>query len=252
MTRPPRSPPTVRCSHPRTPPSRRTTAASRSGVFQRYSGAGGIQEEIIDQAAAYPRIAEVRTIGQTVNGQDITAIRVTKNPGRERPGKRPTTVYLAAQHAREWITPEMVTRLLDHVLTGYGTDPAITRLVNDNELWFIPVANPDGYDYTPRRRTALAQEPPGQQRRRTDHPRRRRRSQPELPDPLGLRQRGFVAELRQRDLPRRRVRCPSPRTRRSTPCSGRSRPSSSSTTTRPPSCCCTASAGRWRRRHRTT
>ena len=42
----------------------------------------------------------------------------------------------------------MVRRLLDHVLTGYGTDPEITRLVNTNELWFIPVANPDGYDFT--------------------------------------------------------------------------------------------------------
>ena len=55
---------------------------------------------------------------------------------------------MAAQHAREWITPEMVRRLLDHILTSYGTDPEITALVNDNELWFVPVANPDGYDLT--------------------------------------------------------------------------------------------------------
>ena len=57
-------------------------------------------------------------------------------------------MYVAAQHAREWITPEMVRRLLDLYLTDYGTDDRITDLVDDTELWFVPVANPDGYDYT--------------------------------------------------------------------------------------------------------
>jgi hypothetical protein len=30
----------------------------------------------------------------------------------------------------------------------YGADPAITSLLKSTELWFVPVANPDGYDYT--------------------------------------------------------------------------------------------------------
>ncbi len=123
-------------------------AIQQEGVFRRYSGEGGIQEELIAQAAAYPAIAELHNIGQTTNGQDITAVRVTRNPGSTRLGRRPTTVYVAAQHAREWITPEMVRRLLDYYLTGYGSDPTITSIIDNNELWFIPVANPDGYDYS--------------------------------------------------------------------------------------------------------
>ena len=55
---------------------------------------------------------------------------------------------LGAQHAREWITPEMVRRLTYHVIDNYGTDRTITDLVNRTELWFVPVANPDGYDWT--------------------------------------------------------------------------------------------------------
>ncbi len=74
---------------------------------------------------------------------------------------------MSAQHAREWITPEMTTRLMHLVLDGYGADREITRLVNSTELWFLPVANPDGYDFTfEPRSTAVAQEPPRQQRRR--------------------------------------------------------------------------------------
>ena len=57
-------------------------------------------------------------------------------------------LYVGAQHAREWITPEMVRRLAHHVIDGYGTDPALTELVDSTELWFVPVANPDGYDHS--------------------------------------------------------------------------------------------------------
>jgi hypothetical protein len=126
----------------------RRASALQAGVFRMYSGEGGIQEELVAQAAAHPGIAELHVIGQTVQGRDITAVRVTADPGRVRPGKRPTTVYLGAQHAREWITPEMVRRLLAHFLDGYGSDARITDIVDNNELWFIPVGNPDGYDFS--------------------------------------------------------------------------------------------------------
>ena len=73
---------------------------------------------------------------------------MTRNARSVKDGKRPAVLYMGAQHAREWITPEMVRRLLHHVLDSYGADPTITRLVRSTELWFVPVANPDGYDYT--------------------------------------------------------------------------------------------------------
>jgi murein tripeptide amidase MpaA len=119
------------------------------GVFRHYSGEGGILEELVDQAAAHSGIAQFRVLGETWNGQDIGAVRVTGNIAKQKTdGKRPTTVYVAAQHAREWITPEMVRRLLDYYLSSYGTDPRITKIIDTTELWFVPVANPDGYDFT--------------------------------------------------------------------------------------------------------
>ncbi len=90
----------------------------------------------------------------------------------------------------------------------------ITSLVNTRELWIVPIANPDGYDYTftPGNR-AVAQEPARQQQRRPDHGRRRRRPEPQLPRPLGLRQRGLLGrsvDARPSAAPARR---PSPRRR---------------------------------------
>jgi len=130
------------------PGAQRRALAAGDGVFRMYSGEGGLLEELQDVAAAYPKIAEFRVIGQTTTGQPIGAVGLTKNAGNKKDGKLPTTVYVGAQHAREWITPEMVRRLLHHIVTSYGTDERITDLVNTTELWFVPVANPDGYDFT--------------------------------------------------------------------------------------------------------
>ena len=128
----------------------RATAQAAAGyeVFRTYSEDGGIQDEYEQAAADNPRIAKAVSIGQTVNGQDIIALKVTQERPGAPDGKRPSVLYLGAQHAREWITPEMNRRLMHYFLDNYGSDPQITKLVDENELWFVPVANPDGYDFT--------------------------------------------------------------------------------------------------------
>ena len=34
------------------------------------------------------------------------------------------------------------------LLTGYGEDPAVTKKVDAMELWFVPMVNPDGYEFS--------------------------------------------------------------------------------------------------------
>ena len=118
-------------------------------VFRPYSGAGGLQEEFTQVAGAEPEDHEARQLSaRPFNGQDIVALKVSKNARTTRDGSRPAVLYLGAQHAREWITPEMVRRLMHHFVDNYASNQEIRRLVDDNELWFVPVANPDGYDWT--------------------------------------------------------------------------------------------------------
>jgi hypothetical protein len=123
-------------------------AAQGFEVFRTYGGDGGIKEEFEQIAADNPDIVKLVTIGQSVNGQDIIAIKVTRRANQVRDGQRPATLYSSTQHAREWITPEMNRRLAHYVVDNYGSDPTITDVVNRTELWFVPVANPDGYDFT--------------------------------------------------------------------------------------------------------
>ncbi|KQX53506.1 MULTISPECIES: M14 family metallopeptidase [unclassified Streptomyces] len=123
-------------------------AAAGDGVFRPYGGPNGLKQEILDTARANPGITKVVSIGKTLKGQDILALKVSKGAQRAKDGSKPATLYMSNQHAREWITPEMTRRLLHHYLDGYGKDERITRIVDSTELWFVLSANPDGYDYT--------------------------------------------------------------------------------------------------------
>ncbi|RAY15556.1 zinc carboxypeptidase [Actinomadura craniellae] len=127
--------------------SQRATALQEK-VFRPYSGAGNIREELLQVAADHPEIAQAVTIGKSHQGKPITAVRVSKGVAKLKDRQRPAVVYQATQHAREWITPEMVRRLLHHYVNGYGTDARLTKIINTTDLWFIPVVNPDGYDFT--------------------------------------------------------------------------------------------------------
>jgi Zinc carboxypeptidase/Immune inhibitor A peptidase M6 len=123
-----------------------------------------IKTQLEKLAQRYDRITELITIGRSVNGLPIYAMRVTKNADRTPDGRRPAVLYSSLQHAREWLAGETGRRTLRLFVDNYGRrGPAVgtdgqpvegvsadevTRLVNRNELWFILVANPDGYDYT--------------------------------------------------------------------------------------------------------
>ncbi|MEW2286442.1 M14 family zinc carboxypeptidase [Streptomyces sp. NPDC047841] len=118
------------------------------GVFRPYSGRGGLKEEILRTAQAHPGLTKVESIGRTLGGQDILALKLTRNAGKAKDGSRPAVLYMSNQHAREWITPEMTRRLMHYYLDRYTTDRRVKKIVDTTELWFVLSANPDGYDYT--------------------------------------------------------------------------------------------------------
>ncbi|MEU0006164.1 M14 family zinc carboxypeptidase [Streptomyces sp. NPDC006314] len=123
-------------------------ADAAQGVFRPYSGSGGLREELLRTAQANPGLTKVESIGKTIKGQDILALKLTKNAKKSKDGSKPSVLYLSNQHAREWITPEMTRRLLHHYLDHYKTDKRIKKIVDSTELWFVLSANPDGYDHT--------------------------------------------------------------------------------------------------------
>jgi len=123
-------------------------AAKEYSVFRSYSEPGGIKDEMEEFAAKHRNLVKLEVIGHSVQGQEIIALKVTADARNVADGSRPAVLYASAQHAREWITPEMNRRLLRFYVNSYGSNPVVQEILDTTELWFVPVANPDGYDYT--------------------------------------------------------------------------------------------------------
>ncbi|MDQ3879820.1 MAG: M14 family metallopeptidase, partial [Chloroflexota bacterium] len=124
------------------------------------------KEQYVEQyqrIAAEP-IAKLESIGKSHLGRDIWALKITKDAKTTPDNARPAVLYNALQHAREWLAGETCRRTLDFFVDNYGGtgdavdshgDPIpgisaaeVTQLVDTRELWFLCVANPDGYEYT--------------------------------------------------------------------------------------------------------
>lgn len=124
-------------------------AANGFTVWRSYDEPGGIRDQLYEIARSNPDIAKLVRLGTTLQGREILALKLTKDARWMRDGKRPAVLYSATQHAREWIAAEVNRRLLRHVVDRYrARDKSMRKLLGSTELWFVLVANPDGYQYT--------------------------------------------------------------------------------------------------------
>jgi ankyrin repeat protein len=102
-----------------------------------------IEQLLADWAADYPDICELHDLGPSVLGRHIWALRITDDLELEE--DEPEFKYVSTMHGDEWVGNEMCLFFIDLLLTNYGSDPRITNLINEIDIWIVPVMNPDGY-----------------------------------------------------------------------------------------------------------
>ncbi len=116
-------------------------------VWRDYDGSDGLRRYLRGFVADNRQVAKQVVIGQTTQGRDIVAVRITKERGgsKTKLRDRPSVLYQGTTHAREWISTEVTRRLMEHFA---GKSRQAKKLRKSRQLWFIPVLNPDGYQYT--------------------------------------------------------------------------------------------------------
>ena len=94
----------------------------------------------------HPGRAKVVVLGTSLEGRNISALRVSDNAAADEP--EPALLVLGCHHAREWISVEVPLLFARHLLESYDRDPDVRGLVDGSEIWIVPLVNPDGLEYT--------------------------------------------------------------------------------------------------------
>ena len=118
--------------------------------LNQYDPMGGYHtyDETVDEIFvihnAFPNIVSAPySIGQSLQGRELWVIRVSDNP--EIDEDEPEIFYNGLIHAREPIGIEIQLNFLHYLTDNYLVGPEITDLVDNREMYFLPIINPDGY-----------------------------------------------------------------------------------------------------------
>jgi hypothetical protein len=106
--------------------------------------------EVIDKlnyiAYTYPQIVKLDTLGYTQTWNlMIPVLKLSDHPEVEE--DEPAILFDGLHHAREPVGMECTLTILEYLLRNYGSNARVTNWVNNNEIWFIPMINPEGYKY---------------------------------------------------------------------------------------------------------
>jgi len=92
---------------------------------------------------AYPDLAKVSSIGKSVEGRELYAIRLSLSPVRD---SLPTAIFLGCHHAREHLSVEMPLKLAAY-LAEHSSESRVQDLLRTREIWIVPMVNPDGAEH---------------------------------------------------------------------------------------------------------
>src|SRR5205823_11383703 len=101
--------------------------------------------EVKAVADAHPNIVQRFSIGKSYQGRELWAVKISDNVAVDE--DEPEVLFDGLHHAREHLTVEMTLAIMHFFVDGYGKNPAVTRLVNRNEIWVVFEVNPDGGQY---------------------------------------------------------------------------------------------------------
>lgn len=104
--------------------------------------------ELADLAERFPNLCERVSLGQTFEGREVWALRISKNANTENSSDRTGIVITGCHHAREWMSMEAPLHVAHQLVEGYETDEAMRNRVDNSEIWVVPLVNPDGYEYS--------------------------------------------------------------------------------------------------------
>jgi len=99
-------------------------------------------------ADLYPDLITVKQPASTltsIEGRPIYYVKISDNANQSE--EEPQVLYTGMHHAREGIGMQHLLFYMYYILEHYNTDPDIKALIDNTEMYFVPIINVDGYQY---------------------------------------------------------------------------------------------------------
>lgn len=115
-------------------------------AFDRYYNYTELTAVLAAYANEFPDLVEIESIGKSFEGRDIWIATVTNSKTGSH-GDKPAFWADGNIHASELSASTAVLHLLNKLVTKYGSDETITRLLDTRAMYLVPRLNPDGAEW---------------------------------------------------------------------------------------------------------
>ena len=120
--------------------------SGQGGINGAYHSYLELEKDLYLLESTYPNLAKVEIIGTSHEARNIYALKISDNVQWDE--NEASVIFMGCHHAREWISVEVPYLTAEHLLENYRSDSEIKNLVDQSEIWFIPLVNPDGLVYS--------------------------------------------------------------------------------------------------------
>ncbi|XP_041638097.1 carboxypeptidase B2-like isoform X2 [Cheilinus undulatus] len=121
-----------------------TDVQRSSNFYERYHNLEEIYDWINSTAQDHPTMIKTILIGSSSENRPLYVLKLSMN---NREDKKAMWIDCGI-HAREWISPAFCLWFVKHSLSSYNVSQDITDILDNMDVYILPVMNPDGYNYT--------------------------------------------------------------------------------------------------------
>lgn len=112
-------------------------------IYPTYQGYLNLMSEFESE---YPELCKIYEVGESFEGRKLLIAKISDNVTERE--MEPIFYNTSTMHGDETFCYVAMLRIIDELLSSYGTDPRLTRIVDSMEMWISPLLNPDGTYYT--------------------------------------------------------------------------------------------------------
>ncbi len=107
-----------------------------------------VNQKLDSMRLLYPSLITAKiNIGTSHNSNTIWAVKISDNPDINESATEPAIYFDALHHAREPQAMASLMYFMYWLLENYSTNTEAAYLVNNREIFLVPIVNVDGYEY---------------------------------------------------------------------------------------------------------